>query len=128
MFSGNRLSGATGIQRVVRMQAVLALLGGLTGAVISGAGAGLAVMFGVLVALAVNLVLMWRERQSMQHPEWDQHRLFKLFVRASLERLVVLIGLLGLGLAVLRLAPLPMLLGLVLAQFAWLAVAVSRTQ
>ena len=128
MFFGNRLSGTTGIQRVVRTQAVIALLGGLSGAMVSGTGAGLAVMFGVLVALAVSLVLMWRERQSMRHPEWDQHRLFKLFVRASLERLVVLIGLLGLGLAVLKLAPLPMMLGLVAAQFAWLSVAASRTK
>jgi ATP synthase protein I len=126
MFFGNRRFDMTGAQRVAWAQAVLALVGGLSGAVFSGAGAGLAVMFGVLVALAVSLVLVWRERQSMRHPEWDQHRLFKLFVRAWLERLVVLVGLLGLGLAVLKLAPLPMMLGLVLAQFAWLAAAASR--
>ena len=127
MFFGNRRFNMTGAQRVAWAQVVLALVGGLSGAVFSGAGAGLAVMFGVLVALAVSLVLVWRERQSMRHPEWDQHRLFKLFVRAWLERLVVLVGLLGLGLAVLKLAPLPMMLGLVLAQFAWLAAAASRS-
>jgi ATP synthase protein I len=123
MFSGYRRFSMTGTRRVARAQAVLALLGGALGAAFSGAAAGLAVTFGALVALAVSLVLVWRERQSMRHPEWDQHRLFKLFVRAWIERLLVLIILLGLGLAVLKLAPLPMMLGLVLAQFAWLAAA-----
>jgi ATP synthase protein I len=91
------------------------------------AGIGrLAVLYGVLVALAASAVLVWRERQSMQHPEWDQHRLFKLFIRAGIERLVLLVALLLLGLGVLKLAPLPLLLGLLLAQFGWLAAASGR--
>jgi ATP synthase protein I len=126
MFFGNRRFDMTGAQRVAWAQAGLALVGGLSGAVLMERGTGLAVMYGALVALAVSLVLVWRERQSMRHPEWDQHRLFKLFVRAWIERLLVLIVLLGLGLAVLKLTPLPMMLGLVLAQFAWLAAATSR--
>jgi ATP synthase protein I len=73
----------------------------------------------------VSAVLAWRERQTMQHPEWDQHRMFKVFIRAGLERLIVLVGLLIVGLGVLKLPPLPMMLGLVLAQFAWLVVATS---
>jgi len=40
--------------------------------------------------------------------------------------LLLLVGLLIVGLGVLRLAPLPLLLGLVLAQFAWLAAATGR--
>ena len=83
-------------------------------------------LYGVLIALAVSLVLVWRERQSMQHPEWDQHRLFKQFIRAGIERLLVLVGLLFVGLGVLKLMPLPLLLGLLLAQLGWLAAATSR--
>jgi len=83
------------------------------------------VLYGVLVALAVSAVLVWRERQSIRHPEWDQHRLFKLFIRAGIERLVLLVGLLVTGLGVLKLAPLPLMVGLVLAQLAWLAAATS---
>jgi ATP synthase protein I len=79
-----------------------------------------------MVALAVSAVLVWRERQSLQHPEWDQHRLMKLFIRAGIERLVVLLVLLVVGLGVLQLAPLPLLLGLLLAQFGWLAAATNR--
>ncbi|MBU1394980.1 MAG: ATP synthase subunit I [Gammaproteobacteria bacterium] len=115
----------TGTRRVALAQAGLAPVFALAAAGIGGHEAGLAVLYGALVALAVSAVLVWRERQSMRHPEWDQHRLLKMFVRAGLERLVLLVGLLLLGLGVLKLAPLPLLLGLVLAQFAWLVVAAS---
>ena len=116
----------TGVWRVARVQAVLAPVAALIGAAMAGVDAGLAALYGVLVALAVSAVLVWRERQSMAHPEWDQHRLFKLFIRVGIERLVLLVGLLGVGLGVLRLAPLPLMLGLVLAQFAWLAAATAQ--
>jgi ATP synthase protein I len=116
----------TGTLRVARAQAMIAPVAALIGAAVAGADAGLAVLYGALVALAVSAVLVWRERQSMGHPEWDQHRLFKLFVRVGIERLALLVGLLVLGLGVLKLAPLPLLLGLVLAQFAWLAAATGR--
>ena len=122
MFTGT----PTGTLRVARAQAMIAPVAALVGAAVAGADAGLAALYGVLVALAVSAVLVWRERQSMNHPEWDQHRLFKLFIRAGIERLTLLVGLLIVGLGVLKLAPLPLLLGLVLAQFAWLAAATGR--
>lgn len=122
MFTGF----STGTRRVALAQAVLAPVVALAGAVLVGKDGGLASLYGVLVGLAVSLVLVWRERQSMQHPEWDQHRLFKQFIRAGIERLLVLVTLLFAGLAVLKLAPLPMLLGLLLAQLAWLAAATGR--
>ncbi|MBW8328417.1 MAG: hypothetical protein K0M48_04455 [Thiobacillus sp.] len=125
MFTGLRRIGISGTQRVALAQAGFAPIAALTGWVLAGFGAGLAVLYGVLVALAVSTVLVWRERQSMRHPEWDQHRLFKVFIRVGVERLVLLTGLLVVGLGVLKLAPLPMLLGLVLAQFAWLAAAMG---
>lgn len=122
MFTGIQ----TGTRRVAVAQAGLALIAALAGWAFSGIGAGLAALYGALVALAVSAVLVWRERQSMQHPEWDQHRLFKLFIRAGIERLILLVALLMAGLGVLKLTPLPMLLGLLLAQLGWLAAATSR--
>jgi ATP synthase protein I len=124
MFSGN----LTGTQRVARAQVGIALVCALIGGSFFGVGAGVAVLYGALVALAVSLMLVWRERQSMQHPEWDQHRLFKLFIRVGMERLALLVGLMVIGLAGLKLQPLPMMLGLVLAQFAWLAAATNRAR
>jgi len=126
MFTGYRRTGLSGTQRVALVQAVLAPIAALLGGVFAGIEAGLAVLYGALVALAVSAVLVWRERQSMQHPEWDQHRLFKLFIRAGIERLVLLVGLLIVGLGVLNLMPLPLMLGLLLAQFGWLAAATGR--
>lgn len=122
MFTGIH----TGTRRVALAQAALAPVAALIASGVAGIGTGLAVLYGALVALAVSAVLVWRERQSMRHPEWDQHRLFKLFIRTGVERLLLLAGLLLLGLGALRLAALPVLLGLVLAQFAWLAAATSR--
>lgn len=119
MFTGS----PTAAWRVVRVQAMLAPAAALIGGALAGVGAGLAALYGVVVALAVNAVLVWRERQSMAHPEWDQHRLFKLFLRVGVERLALLIGLLAVGLGVLGLAALPLLSGLLIAQFAWLAAA-----
>jgi len=122
MFTGL----STGTRRVAAAQAVLAPIAALVGAVFAGNEAGLGVFYGVLVALAVSLVLVWRERESIKHPEWDQHRLLKQFIRTGIERLLVLVGLMFVGLVVLRLMPLPMLLGLLFAQLAWLAAATSR--
>jgi ATP synthase protein I len=126
MFTGLRRFGISGTLKVALAQAGLAPIAALAGWMFAGIGAGMAALYGVLVALAVSAVLVWREQQSMRHPEWDQHRLFKVFIRAGIERLVLLVGLLIVGLGVLKLPPLPMLLGLVLAQFAWLAAATGR--
>jgi len=123
MLTGNH----TGTQRVALAQAGFAPVAALTAWVLAGTGAGLAMLYGALIALAVSAVLVWREWQSIRHPEWDQHRLLKLFIRTAVERLALLAGLLFVGLAVLKLAPLPLLLGLVLAQFAWLAAAIGRS-
>ncbi|MFP5382080.1 MAG: ATP synthase subunit I [Gammaproteobacteria bacterium] len=119
-------SPSTGVRRVALAQAALAPLLALVGGMTAGVGFGVGLLYGTLAALAVTLVLVWREWQSMRHPEWDQHRLLRLFIRASLERLLLLIALLYAGLGLLELAPLPMLLGLLLAQAGWLAALTGR--
>ena len=122
MFSGSQ----TGIRRVVLAQAGLAAVVSLVYGVMAGYQAGLAALYGSLTALAVSAVLLGRERQAMRHPEWDPHRLMKQFIRTGIERLVVLLVLLAVGLGVMKLLPLPLLLGLVLAQLGWLAAASGR--
>lgn len=113
----------SGLQRVAVAQALLAAVAAILGGVFAGFGGASSALYGGIVALAVSAVLVWREKQSKRHPEWGQHRLFKMFVRAGVERLLVLVGLLTLGLGVLKLDPLPLMLGLMLAQFGWLAAA-----
>ncbi|OZA30240.1 MAG: hypothetical protein B7X93_03950 [Hydrogenophilales bacterium 17-61-9] len=105
MFTGL----TTGAQRVAMAQAVLAPVAALMGAGFAGVDAGVAALYGALAGLLVSLVLVWRERESIRHPEWDQHRLLRQFMRTGIERLLVLAGLLFVGLGVLKLMPLPLL-------------------
>lgn len=125
MFSSMRPGTNSGIRRVAWAQAGLLLPAALVGVMVGSMETGIAVGYGILVALSISLVLWRRERQAMRHPEWDQHRLFRLFILTGFERLVVLAALLAVGMAILRLSPLPQLLGLLIAQLAWLA-AVRR--
>ena len=102
----------------------MAPLSAIFGFVFSGGAAALAACYGVLVALAASLLMMWRERVAIQHPEWDGRKLFGLFIRTGLERLFTVVALLAVGFGVLKLAPLPLLLGLAAAQSGWLAAGV----
>ena len=113
-------------QRVALVQAGMVPLAVLIGGGLADWTWGFSAGYGVLVALVVSGVLIWRERQSRQHPEWDQKRLLAQFIRTGIERVVLLVFLLALGFGVLHLTPLPLLLGLVAAQLAWLVVALNR--
>lgn len=125
MFTGTRRIGTSAPHRVALAQAGLAPIIALVYAAFTGFEAGLAALYGGLVAMAVSAVLVWRERQTMRHPEWDQNRLMVVFIRTGVERLVLLVGLLFVGLGLLKLPPLPLLVGLLVAQLGWLA-AVTR--
>ena len=103
------------------MAPLLAILGLLA----AGSEAALAIFYGVATALVASLLMVWRERTTLRHPEWDGRTLFGVFILSGLERWLAVILMLGIGFGVLKLTPLPLLLGLALAQIAWLAVAVS---
>ena len=126
MFNRLRLNQTPGLHRVALAQAGLAPLAAGIAAATSGSAAAIAVLYGTLVALAATSLVVWREHRAMRHPEWDQHRLYRLFVRTAIERLLLLVGLLAFGFGVLRLMPLPLLTGLVVAQAGWLAAVGSR--
>jgi len=111
--------------RVALVQAGMAPLLGLGGFIAAGDAVALAVFYGVATALVASLLMVWRERTTLQHPEWDGRTLFGVFILSGLERWLAVILMLGIGFGVLKLTPLPLLLGLALAQIAWLAVAVS---
>jgi len=93
----------------------------------TGDDAAFAVFYGVITALAASVLMVWRQRTTLRHPEWDGRKLFGVFILSGLERWLTVILMLGIGFSVLKLSPLPLLLGLALAQTAWLAaVFVSR--
>lgn len=114
--------------RVALIQAGLAPLLAIFGLAIAGGGPALAVFYGVATALLTSLLMVWRERATLRHPEWDGRKLFGVFILTGLERLLAVILMLGMGFWVLRLPPLPLLLGLALAQMAWLAAMTSKTR
>ena len=109
--------------RVAWVQAGLAPSLSLVVFVMAGGAAALAVFYGVATALVASLLMVWRERSTLRHPEWDGRKLFGVFILSGLERWLAVILMLGIGFGVLKLSPLPLLLGLSLAQTAWLAAA-----
>lgn len=113
--------------RVAWVQAVMAPLLAIFGLFTVGNEAALAILYGVATALVSSLLMVWRERTTVRHPEWDGRKLFGVFILSGLERWLAAVLMLGTGFGVLKLSPLPLLLGLALAQTAWLAtVFLSR--
>ena len=111
--------------RVAGVQAVMAPLLAILGFFAAGSAAALAVFYGVATALVASLLMVWRERTTLRHPEWDGRKLFGVFILSGLERWFTVILMLGIGLGVLKLSPLPLLLGLAAAQIAWLSAVWS---
>ena len=111
--------------RVAGVQAVMAPLLAILGFLAAGSAAALAIFYGVATALVASLLMVWRERTTLRHPEWDGRKLFGVFILSGLERWFTVIVMLGIGLGVLKLSPLPLLLGLIAAQIAWLSAVWS---
>jgi len=109
--------------RVAQVQAVMAPVLAIIGYFAMGPAVALAVFYGVATALVSSLLMVWRERTTLRHPEWDGRKLFGVFIRSGMERWLAVIAMLAIGFGVLKLAPLPLLLGLVAAQIAWVAAA-----
>ena len=111
----------TAPSKVAWVQAGLAPSLSLVAFVMAGGAAALAVFYGMATALVASLLMVWRERSTLRHPEWDGRKLFGVFILSGLERWLAVILMLGIGFGVLKLSPLPLLMGLALAQTAWLA-------
>lgn len=111
--------------RVAGVQAVMGPLLAILGFFAAGSAAALAIFYGVATALVASLLMVWRERTTLRHPEWDGRKLFGVFILSGLERWFTVILMLGIGLGVLKLSPLPLLLGLAAAQIAWLSAVFS---
>ncbi len=111
--------------RAAAIQGVCVAAAALAVAVSVGAGAVVAVLYGGAVALANSGLLLWRHGRGAQDRLGDAGRHLKQFYRSSLERFVVVGVCLAVGFGVLGLAALPMLLGFVVGQLAWIAAAWS---
>ena len=111
--------------RVAWVQVVMAPLLAILVFLVAGSAAALAIFYGVATALIASLLMVWRERTTLRHPEWDGRKLFGVFILSGLERWLAVILMLAIGFGVMKLKPLPLLLGLAGAQIAWLAAVLS---
>nr|WP_232522252.1 ATP synthase subunit I [Sulfuriferula plumbiphila] len=87
---------------------------------VSGQATAFAVVFGGFVALANSAVLAWRMRAARRLINTDVQQDLRMLYRTGLERFVLVVAFLALGMGVLKLDPLALIAGFVLGQLAWL--------
>jgi ATP synthase protein I len=84
-----------------------------------------AVLHGGMAALANIGLLVWRWRQGRYDYHCDGGRHLRQFHRSSLERFFVVATVLAVGMYGLHLDPLPVLLGFIVGQVAWMIAAAT---
>lgn len=126
--------GPRGIRRVMELQLVLLFIF-TTGALLwKGPAVAGAAFYGMLTALANTALLSWRlregERKRLRIESAPERTAGPRATsplagayRVSVERFVLVGVMLGVGLVVLKLAPLALTLAFVVAQLAWFALA-----
>jgi hypothetical protein len=98
------------IAQVFLVVAVAVAYGGIAGAE-SARGAA----FGGGIALANGLLLFWRyHRGNQSHADPGRH--LRSFVASAIERFVMVAALFAIGFGILKLAPLPLLIGFIAVQ------------
>jgi len=108
------------IRRALLVQGVLVLVGAGLVYVVYGQANAFAVIFGGLVALANSVLLAWRMRAAKRLINTDAQQNLRMLYRTGLERFVLVVVFLALGMGVLKLDPLVLIAGFVLGQLAWL--------
>ncbi len=97
-------------------QVVLVLVTAGFFAIMVGSASFIAVLYGGMVAVANAALLAWRSHQGKRHIHADGLRHLKSFYQSGVERLAALLALLAIGFGVLKLMPLPLLMGFVAGQ------------
>lgn len=82
---------------------------------LQGAAAAASVLFGVSIALVNVLLLVWRSGRANRGPALSAQQSMSLLYLSVFERFAAVAMMFMVGLGVLRLAPLPVLLGFVVA-------------
>jgi ATP synthase protein I len=90
-----------------------------------GAEVAAAALYGGAVALVNVGLLVWRWRQGRYDYHCDGARHLRQFHRSSLERFLVVAIVLAVGMYGLQLDPLPVLLGFIVGQVAWMIAAAA---
>ncbi|MDH5190738.1 MAG: ATP synthase subunit I [Gammaproteobacteria bacterium] len=82
----------------------------------SGFSAGQAALFGGAIAVINSLIQLWHMHRAETSAGCSIDQNMRIFYRCSIERLLSTAALFAIGLGVLKLLPLPMVIGFVVAQ------------
>ncbi len=88
-----------------------------------GGGVGVAVLYGGFATMANIGLLVWRWRRGRYDYHCDGGRHLRQFHRSMMERFFVVGAILAAGIVGLSLEPLPMLVGFIVGQVAWMISA-----
>jgi hypothetical protein len=106
---------------VAELQLIVIIISAVPAFFVVNPLAAKAVAFGGSIALVNALLLNWRMRWGGLHHDADASWHFRQAFRSFFERLAVAVTLFAVGFKLLKLVPLAMLTGFVLAQLAWIA-------
>lgn len=109
--------------RSLALQSAGVLAAGLVAWQQAGLAMALTVLYGASAALLNTGLLVWRFKRGERDYHCDAGRHLRSFYRSSLERYAVVGVWLAVGFGVLNLSALPMLLGFVIGQLAWVLAA-----
>lgn len=112
------------IRRVIGLQAVVLIAAGLTAATFWGVEAAKGAWFGAAIGLANTLMIVWRMKPNARGEQSAQRHL-RQFYRSWIERYVLLLVLFALALIGLKLLPVALLSGFILAQAAWIVAPLT---
>ena len=101
------------LRRLLMTQATLTVVVAAIYFALKGGEAAVAALFGGCIALASSGLLAWRARQTEHGKVLNAHQSMRILIRSMLERYAAVAGLFALGMGVLKLSPLPMLVGFV---------------
>ncbi len=108
------------MRTILSIQAFMLVVAMGSGYLYGGPAAAQGALFGAAIALANTLLLAWRLHQGKRHVHADAQRHLRAFYFSTLERFVVVGGLLAIGIGALQLSPLPLLAAFVAGQMAWM--------
>jgi len=110
------ISAAKKMRRLPVKQALLTaiLSGGFW--VYSGIPAAQAVLYGGVIAVINSLIQLWHLHRADSSAGCDVRLNMRILYRCSFERLVSTTSLFAIGLGVLKLLPLPLIVGFIVAQ------------
>ncbi|GAB4347154.1 MAG: hypothetical protein Kow006_06570 [Gammaproteobacteria bacterium] len=99
------------LHRLLVTQVVLTIAVAAFYFALKGGESAVAALFGGVIALTSSGILAWRARKTEQGKVLNAHQSMRVLIRSMLERYAAVAVLFGLGMGVLKLAPLPMLIG-----------------